>query len=679
MGPTSMLARLAACAAGPLPSGKVALAARITTMQLLADKDGSGFAIAAEQADDIFSQQILPLCPRMPGYVNCQRLVDQRLGVFKILSLWESEEDCLASGKDVAYYGDGLIKLRACARFGSTKTEHFEAWKLYPADEDTITTPFAKVSVIQLNDEIPDALDDADETLRQVSLSLKQEPGFCGLIRLLGSEDAKGTYMFVSYWESGGALLASVQNNDPQTSAFQSETISFLGSFRDAETGTSATGFRKCMKAGTDISTELYDMLSFRRPRQQIPLLEAGSTVAATFQLACISFGVGVFVIPSVMDSLSIGLGAIVLVCCAIFSNIGMQLMIRTAEVTGASTYEDVLRHAFGDIGRTAALISLAMSTLTANCTHLQFISQMWVTLGGAQGGIMHTLVGPDDDVQQFVAKLIFGCMALPLCFKRNLSELRFVSIGVVIFCAIASTAVCAKSLQVIMDEGPKGVGFFVPSASTLLSQTPNVAFGFSSVVELFHVRAELKRPADMSFCAHLATVIVCTVYMAVGVIGGMAFKDPGANVLQNFKGSYLVSNLQMGLIVMITLLYPIINFPCISALDALRGRFTTPSAGRWRLLSVAALACVLFIDTIVPNLNDVFGLAGSLGLGLVAYVLPSSAALAVALRGPLAGKGTLLFTASVVLVFGLIMTFGSTAQIIYGIVTGPKTTTTFF
>ena len=51
-----------------------------------------------------------------------------------------------------------------------------------------------------------------------------------------------------------------------------------------------------------------------------------------------------------------------------------------------------------------------------------------------------------------------------------------------------------AQWLEVINEKGVNGEGFAVPDASTLLSTVPNVAFGFSSVVELFHVRAELKK-----------------------------------------------------------------------------------------------------------------------------------------------------------------------------------------
>jgi amino acid permease len=314
----------------------------------------------------------------------------------------------------------------------------------------------------------------------------------------------------------------------------------------------------------------------------------------------------------------------------------------------------------------------------------MQFIGNMWVEMGnqskvGPQGGIMNTLVGDNDKLQQFVTKLFFGVIALPLCFKRQLSELRFVSVGVVLFCIVASTVVCIKSVQIIADaeDGPPGVHgppFDLPKVGTLLDQVPNAAFGFSSIVELFHVRAEIKNPDAMPKCAHMASVLVCTLYVCVGLIGALAFADPGSNLLENFPDSHLVSFLRLGIVVMITLLYPIINFPCVQAIDALRGKFTAPSMRRWRIMSVLGLVFVLTIDTAISDLGPVFGLAGALGLGPVAYALPCSAFIAVSMkqRSRVPVSAIMIISAVVVLIAGLTMTIGSTAWVIRGVIVKP-------
>jgi len=211
--------------------------------------------------------------------------------------------------------------------------------------------------------------------------------------------------------------------------------------------------------------------------------------------------------------------------------------------------------------------------------------------------------------------------------------------------------------------------GVTKPVVGTLLDQTPNAVFGFSSIVELFHVRNEIKNPEAMSKCAHTASFIVCALYICVGLIGALAFQDPGDNLLENFPGNHLVSFLRLGIIVMITLLYPIINFPCISAVDAIRGKFAAPSMRRWRIMSVLGLAFVLLIDTAIKNIGPVFGIAGALGLGPVAYVLPCSAFIAVTRRSSEPAPKAMMLGAVVVLFAGLILTIGSTAWVIHGVV----------
>lgn len=683
--PLQLSERIAACFTPNAVGTRTVGAARITTFDLYPDKDGSGFSTGAEHADTVFVENILPLAPRMPGFVNVQRLVDHRLGVFKILSLWESEEDCIASGQSQEYYENGQSKLRVCARFGMFKTEIFKVWKIYPDDESvTITTPYAAVSVMELNGK-DEAVKMADESLQCIAQDLKRRPGLSGLLRLTGTGDAQNTYMIVLFWESQGALTASYRGVDPLTAPLTNEMQapsngtggtagfdSFIGKFADEASGSS--GFQASIKPGTEVTTQKFEHILFRHPRRAIPLLEPGSASAATFQLACISFGVGIFVMPSVFEKVSLGVGISILIIFGIASNFCMQLMLQAAELTGATTFEDVLARAFGPAGRVMALVSLAVSTLTANCAHMQFVGQTWVEMGGPGGGIMATLVGSDDGLQQFVAKLIFGLLALPLCFKRQLSELRFVSVGVVIFCLFTSSVVCLKSVILISDPDSgavHGKTWDVPAVGVMLDQVPAAAFGFSSIVELFHVRAEIKRPEVMSRCVNIASVIIVIVYLAVGLIGAMAFADPGSNMLENFPKSRFVAMLRLGIIIMITLLYPIINFPCAQAVLALRGNFMAPSMRSWRLVSVLGLVLVLFIDTVITDLGTVFGLAGALGLGLVAYVLPCSAFLVISWRQrqttPL--PTLIVIGALVVLILGLVMTLGSTGWIIRGVV----------
>ena len=193
----------------------------------------------------------------------------------------------------------------------------------------------------------------------------------------------------------------------------------------------------------------------------------------------------------------------------------------------------------------------------------------------------------------------------------------------------------------------------------------PIAAFGYSIIAELFAVRAEARDPEKLGPSVHKATAIVASIYCVVGVIGALAFEDPGSNLLANFDGDGLVDVLKLGLVVVITLLYPLINFPTVTALDALAaGGGGAPSHRRRQVFSVLGLGCTIAVDTLLPDIGLVFGLAGSLGLGLVAFCLPTAAFLATAPRT--AGNRASRAAGLLVCLAGAAMTVGSTARIIY-------------
>lgn len=216
-----------------------------------------------------------------------------------------------------------------------------------------------------------------------------------------------------------------------------------------------------------------------------------------------------------------------------------------------------------------------------------------------------------------------------------------------------------------------------------MLTQVPVAAFGFSIVAELFSVRAEANDPNGLGRCVHIATGIVVTIYLFVGVVGTLAFEKLGDSILDSINTRFF-SVLKLGLCVIITLLYPLINFPAVNAIDALiAGKDGAPSQRRKRIASVALWVGTLAIDTFVKDLSLAFGLAGSLGLGLLAYVLPTAGFLGNIRNLPLDMRTHVATTASaaVVLVMGMLMTIGGTGYIIYSAATepaaSPTTTTT--
>merc|ERR1719191_142461 len=90
-------------------------------------------------------------------------------------------------------------------------------------------------------------------------------------------------------------------------------------------------------------------------------------------------------------------------------------------------------------------------------------------------------------------------------------------------------------------------------SVGQMMDSAPVAAFGFSIVAELFAVRAEAKRPEQMSRCVHVATAIVSSLYLSVGLVCALAY--PGTNsrdILFNFLDEGFFVALMLGLVVAI-------------------------------------------------------------------------------------------------------------------------------
>ena len=212
-------------------------------------------------------------------------------------------------------------------------------------------------------------------------------------------------------------------------------------------------------------------------------------------------------------------------------------------------------------------------------------------------------------------------------------------------------------------------------SASAFFSNAAMAAFGYSMVAELFAVRAEANEPEKIGKSVHIGLAIAASLYCFVGTIGALAYDNNPlkggpipANILEAFmpfKKHRFVAVLCLGLIFMITLLYPLINYPTVQAVDAIfAGPAGPPSLRRRRVLSVVGLGLVIATDVLLPNLGTIFGIAASLGLGLIAFCLPVAAFLALpAARTRLGGAWTA--GAALVLALGGVMMVLSTAYIL--------------
>merc|ERR1712232_85338 len=114
-------------------------------------------------------------------------------------------------------------------------------------------------------------------------------------------------------------------------------------------------------------------------------------------------------------------------------------------------------------------------------------------------------------------------------------------------------------------------------------------------------VRSEAKDRATIGRCIHIATVIVTAVYFFVGLAGALAFETPTDNILLSFIDERFFKILMFFLTLLIALLYPIINFPAVAAIDAMfAGREGQSSQCRRKIATLFMVLVVVVIDSAV-------------------------------------------------------------------------------
>jgi heme-degrading monooxygenase HmoA len=306
-----------------LASAGLARFARLTTMYLQPGPDGS-FERQAEALDEAF-KKTLAVASLKNGFVDCQRVLNAASGECRICSYWETEADAEKSFSDDDYYSGGKNVLRPFVRFDQFKTEHFvsperlksaccrpppntdmasmanyvclqEVRPFFP-EGSLLTSTFARFGTVQLIGQ-DDTVKHADAFYTKlVRNTLRMQNGFVGAQRLLGTGDAAGTFILITYWST----LYTLQRSSPPPD------FTYVPS--------------ECVAPGMDMELGEFTSFTYQKPDVvQVPWLEPGSTSAATFQLACISLGVGIFVMPSVFASFGLMLGSSLVITFAVLS-----------------------------------------------------------------------------------------------------------------------------------------------------------------------------------------------------------------------------------------------------------------------------------------------------------------------------------------------------------------------
>jgi len=288
----------------------------------------------------------------------------------------------------------------------------------------------------------------------------------------------------------------------------------------------------------------------------------------------------------------------------------------------------------------------MAFTCLVGNTAHvkavvgiLRDLLEWYIT--GSYGKI------PVSEAQQNILMIAALLVAFPFCGSKTVGALRYVS-------SMSVSTVLMTCVWIIGEcmfwYWPKGhfAGHTSPLVSTHWQDyavyIPTIAFAYTGTLVLMPVLQEFKQKDSPKAVHDLigASTLVCLLgYGVFSLIVVMTFgvnvdKDTydnstASSVLYLFPPDhYGVTLLKLGLVIVITLLYPIINYPVLHGFETmLRIMGTDPEQWtmsytvRRLLLTLAGMAFVAFLNIKAADLLQLFGLCGSWGVSLVCYVLP--------------------------------------------------------
>ncbi|KAL0050456.1 hypothetical protein WJX82_011533 [Trebouxia sp. C0006] len=398
---------------------------------------------------------------------------------------------------------------------------------------------------------------------------------------------------------------------------------------------------------------------------QTANLIGSATENEACFNMVNFILGAGVLGYPFCYKACGLVLTTLLILICLIAAQLSMRLLLMSSQLSGKRTYEELARLCFGRPGQRVMGTCVFMLNLGALVAYVNILADV---LSSVAGSIIPPGAEPSRNIIM-TGITLFGALPVALLVKSP-GVLALVSQVSVAFIFFFAAVVAVLSLSPSQHKGPL---LYWRPAGVLLA-FPVVAYGFTTHHFIFVIYSSLKNPSvkRMTLVAQKAMFLCTLVYITVGVCGYTAFKDRTAgDVLRNFgargvigiRGAYeRLIKVGYGLSILGTV--PLVVLPFQDSLGPLLAAWMQPwsksadkkegvddSVGKRthlqeQFITTAVLGTALIAAVFLPNVEFIFGLAGSTASVLIAYILPAAIFLVVS-RPPKQPTGTLISVGS--------------------------------
>lgn len=397
------------------------------------------------------------------------------------------------------------------------------------------------------------------------------------------------------------------------------------------------------------------------------------SLIAATFNLTATILGGGVLSLPLAFEKCGIFLGSLLMIVSMLITERSLFLLCICARISGATTYGEVGKAAFGAKGEYGISMILFIYLMFVTVAFMILVQDIWTSI------VSMLFRREIDDINQEMVLLVVLVLMCPFFIQRSLHALRF-------NCYIGFASVPVLLWAIWHDVATQPMEFkpmkWTTSGNDILFAFPIINLAFLCVFNVLPVQAALIRPTRerMQLVIDGALGSAFLMMLPFGICGYMyTGSNADGNILNNIPspfdwmeggmGTRLFFLGRLGCGITLTLAMPLMLLPLrdtvLELLDValfgahkvephperlplLVSRSSTMTEASIRSLKepiietkdtlrlnenswVRYLLTFLILDSCyvvaihVPEVADVWSLVGSSMAFLIAFILPSA------------------------------------------------------
>ncbi|AIN95809.1 amino acid transporter, putative [Leishmania panamensis] len=401
-------------------------------------------------------------------------------------------------------------------------------------------------------------------------------------------------------------------------------------------------------------------------------IIPPGGVIASSFTLGSSTLGAGILGLPAAFNSMGLVTALLVLIVVTVLTIYSMWLLARCADATRVRTYEDVARLLLGRGADYAAAIFMLGFCLGGAVSYIISI------------GDLLTPIFDDPSVPEFLRKkngnrlitsMVWLVCILPLCLPKNIDTLRHSSIIGVIMVVFFVICIVQDSSAFMSKNGwHKDIKFF-NTGNGAIEGLGTVMFACLVQINAQEVYYEMAKPTPRNMLRN-STIAMSgcgLLYVLAGVFGCARF---GTTVKSSILLKYQPREAPQfwvaycGIVLKICVAFALHQLPMRDGIY----HFFSWDVYRmpwWRnaVICGGIAAAVLVIGLVVPDINTVLGLVGSLCGGFIGFIFP---ALMIMYAGNwnLKKVGWIEWSLTYILLFvGIIAVVFGTSASIYGVI----------